>query len=535
MRRTNRRSLRAVPGAHSKRLRRGEPTGESELRLDWPTIRRRLWKTLNDPDDRRYRWFLWFINILILASFGMLVYEVLGEPDPGTLAWLHFADRIILAIFAVEYLCRLAVIRNWRPTTVDLSAWAYVKFFVYSRLRFILSPWGLIDLVALLPIFPFLRSLRILRLARLFRSTQIMRPVRGVFDALRNNSLLFSVAFGFVAASIVLSATMLFFAEVETNPQIDSLTDTLWWAIVTISTVGFGDITPQTPGGRVIGAGLMISGMMFIAMLAGVISSTLVGHLLPLRNEQVRMSSTTDHIIILGWNDNVPMLLDQLGLEFDEDLPPIFVLAPRPRPDSLDTSIPYVEGDFTKEAELEKVRLPYASTVLAVADSSDRSRRSQGRDATTVLAVFTVRRQERQFEVERTEPLHVCAEILDPENIEHAVSAGADEVIPSSLLGYGAAAHSAGNPGIGNIITNLVLSTRHNIYTSEIPMKYIEGKTLPFRDIQDQLQTDYHIMLLGYVRGDDFQINPPRGTELRIGDELIYVGDHPIDDTQFRG
>lgn len=108
---------------------------------------------------------------------------------------------------------------------------------------------------------------------------------------------------------------------------------------------------------------------------------------------------------------------------------------------------------------------------------------------------------------------------------------GADEVIPSSLLGYGATAHSAGNPGIGNIITNLVLSTRHNIYTSEIPMKYIEGKTLPFREIQDQLQTDYHIMLLGYVRGDDFQINPPRGTELRIGDELIYVGDHPIDDT----
>jgi voltage-gated potassium channel len=495
----------------------------------WSTIRNQLWRVLNDPDDRRYHWFLWLINILILGSFGMLVYEVLGKPTAETLTVLHTIDRVILGIFLVEYLARLAVIRRWRPKSVDLTPWKTAKYFVTSRLRFMCSPWGLIDFVALLPLFPFLRSLRILRLLRLFRSTQVMRPVQGVFDALRNNSLLFAVAFGFVGASIVLSATMLFFAEYGVNPQIDSMTDTLWWAIVTISTVGFGDITPQTAGGRVIGAALMISGMIFIAMLAGVISSTLVGHLLPLRNEQVRMSSVSDHIVILGWNDNVPMLLDQLDLEADVGSAPVLVLAPRSRPDSLDTSIQYVEGDFTKESELDKVRLPYARTVIAVADTSGESARSQGRDATTVLAVFTVRRRERTFEVDRTEPLHICAEILDPENLEHALSAGADEVIPSSLLGYGVVAHTAGNPGIGDIVTNLVLSTRDNLYTSGIPMRYIQGETILFQELQRKLQDDYEIMLLGYVHGDEFNLNPPRPTELRIGDELIYIGDHRIE------
>ncbi|MFB6371697.1 MAG: ion transporter [Bradymonadaceae bacterium] len=496
------------------------------------TIRRQIWRVLNDPEDPRYHWFLWGINILILSSFGMLAYEVLGQPTETELRWLHTVDRVILGIFLVEYIARLAVIRRWRPASIELSFWQTVKYFAISRLRFMLSPWGLIDLVALLPIFPFLRSLRILRLLRLFRSTQVMRPVQGVFDALRNNSLLFAVAFGFVAVSIVLSATMLFFAEFGVNPGIDSMTDTLWWAIVTISTVGFGDITPQTAGGRVIGAALMISGMLFIAMLAGVISSTLVDHLLPLRNEQVRMSSTTDHIIILGWNENVPMLLDQLDLEFGDEDPPLMVLAPRPRPEALDTSIPYVEGDFTKESELDKVRLSYARTVLAVADNSSQGTRSQGRDATTILAVFTTRSRERQFEVERTEPLHICAEILDPENIEHALSSGANEVIPSSLLGYGAVAHSAGNPGIGEIVTNLVLSTRHNLYTSEIPMRYIQGETMRFRELQNTLQEDYEIMLLGYVRGDEFRLNPPRPTDLRIGDELIYIGDERIEDSE---
>ncbi len=497
--------------------------------MNWNALRYQLWRILNDPDDPRYHWFLWTINVLILASFGMLVFEVLGDPSPRTLQVLHTLDRVVLAIFAVEFIARLAVIRRWKPDSIELSFWGKCKYFVFSRLRFIFSPWGLIDLVALLPIFPFLRSLRILRLIRLFRSAQVLRPVQGVFDALRNNSLLFAVAFGFVAANIVLSATMLFFAEVDTNPKINSLTDTLWWAIVTISTVGFGDITPQTPGGRIIGAGLMLSGMLFIAMIAGVVSSTLVGHLLPLRNEQVRMSSTTDHIVILGWNDNVPMLLDQLGGEYDDEPPPILVLAPRERPDPLPTSIPYVEGDFTKESNLDKVRLEYAKTVIAVADDSDHGARSQGRDATTVLSVFTVRRRERQFDVERSEPLHICAEILDPENVEHALSAGADEVIPSSLLGYGAVAHTAGNPGIGDIVTNLVLSTRHNLYTSELPMHYIEGEELPFRELQQRLQDDYDIMLLGYIRGDDFRLNPPKGTTLRVNDELIYLGDERIE------
>jgi hypothetical protein len=213
----------------------------------------------------------------------------------------------------------------------------------------------------------------------------------------------------------------------------------------------------------------------------------------------------------------------------------VLVLAPRSRPDTLDTSVQYIEGDFTKEAELDKVRLPYARTIIAVADTSGESARSQGRDATTVLAVFTVRRRERTFEVDRTEPLHICAEILDPENLEHALSAGADEVIPSSLLGYGVVAHTAGNPGIGEIVTNLVLSTRDNLYTSEIPMRYIKGETIPFREFQQKLQDDYDIMLLGYMRNGDFNINPPRGTELRIGDDLIYIGDHKIEHQEPNG
>ena len=498
--------------------------------MNWKAIKNKLWRILNDREDPGYIWFISFINVLILASFTMLVIEVLGEPGPRLVTWFHTVDRIILGIFLVEYLARLTVIRDWEPTTIELSGLQHLKYFVTSRLRFMLSPWGLIDLIALLPVFPFLRSLRILRLLRLFRSTEVLRPVQGVFNALRNNSLLFSVAFGFVATSIVLSATMLFFAEYGENPQIEGFSDTLWWAIVTISTVGFGDITPQTVGGRVIGASLMIAGMFFIAMLAGTISSTLVDQLLPLRKEQVRMSSTTDHTIILGWNDDVPMLLDQLAQERGDDKKPVIIMAPRTRPELLDSSFTYVQGDFTKESELDKVRLPYAQTVIAVADDSTERRSSQNRDASTVLALFTLRSREKKFEVERARPLHICAEILDPENIQHAFASGADEVIPSSLLGYGVIAHSADNPGIGAIVSDLMLATRDNLYTTSLPMRYVEGETIPFSELQQRFKQDHQALLIGFRRDDTYNLNPTYPVELRISDELIYLADDPIDE-----
>jgi hypothetical protein len=498
--------------------------------MDWDVLRHKIWRVLNDPDAPGYTWVLWGINVCILISFGMLVIEVLGEPSPKTIAWFHTIDRGILLIFLVEYIARLAVIRNWEPKSIELTPYRRVKYFIFSRLRFMLSPWGLIDLVALLPIFPFLRSLRILRLLRLFRSAEVLRPVQGVFNAFRNNSLLFSVAFGFVGTSIVLSATMLFFAEYGENPQIDGFADTLWWAIVTISTVGFGDITPQTAGGRVIGASLMIAGMVFIAMLAGVISTTLVGQLLPLRKEQVRMSSTTDHTIILGWNDDVPMLLDQLAEERGKAPSPIIIMAPQPRPESLDTSITYVQGDFTKESELDKVRLMFAKTVIVVSDDSTERRSSQNRDASTVLALFTIRSRERTFEEERRNELHLVAEILDPENIQHAFSSGADEVIPSSLLGYGVIAHSADNPGIGAVVSDLMLATRDNLYTSDIPMKYIEGEEILFSKLQRQIQDEYDALVIGFRRNGDYNLNPARPVKLRISDDLVYLADHSLDE-----
>ncbi len=488
-----------------------------------------LWGILNDPKDPFYIPFLSFITILILASVGLLFVETFSDLAPETVETFRVIDNVILTIFAFEFLARLWVIRNWRPTAVKLNAFGLARFWVISRLRFVLSPWGFIDFLALLPIVPFLRSLRVLRLLRLFRSVRLFRsgPINALLAAFASNSLLFAVAGTFVAMSVIINATMFFFAEYGHNAKIKEPADALWWSFVTITTVGYGDVFPITTGGRVIGAVLMISGLFVIALFAGVISSTLVDQLMPLRQEQVRMSSITDHIIIAGWNDGVPMLLRQLEDEYHGHLPTVIIFAPINRPEGLDPRYLFVHGDFTKEEEYEKVRLPWARTVVVVADSGS-ANRAGTRDAATVLTIFTIRSLERQFTLERRVPLHICVEILYPENVPHATTAGADEVLATALVGNSLLAHTAVNPGVSPVLNILLLTARDNIYTSHIPVGIIQGKTLPFDDLQDELQINYKILLIGIVRAGEVILNPDRELPIVLNDQIIYIGDEVL-------
>jgi voltage-gated potassium channel len=502
------------------------------------SLKHTLWTILNDPKDARYRAFLWFINTLIVLSFGMLVYEVLWLGGQALPTWMLTVDRVILGIFLVEYVARLWVIRDWKPKTIKLRRKDRIRYWVYSRLKFIFSPWGLIDLMALLPIFPFLRSLRILRLLRLFRSVKLFRyarPVQTLVLAVRDNALMFAVAISFVLFTIILSAVMLFFAEFGINEHIQGLDDTLWWAIVTVSTVGFGDITPATTGGRVIGAGLMFTGMFVIALFAGVISSTLVGHLIPLRLEQVRMSSITDHVVIVGWNEDVPMLLEQMKKEHGEQLPPIILMAPIPRPESLHQEYVFVQGDFTKEEEYDKVRLLFARTIIAVSDLSAGSARPQARDASTVLTVFTIRSLEKKIADKRSIDLHIVAEILDPENIGHATAAGADEVIPSALLSYSIIAHTAGNPGVGGALSDLLLASRQNVYTSDLPVELFGSSELEFREVRERMHEERKVIVVGVVHQGALHMNPPADLKVYLNDDIVYIGPENIENGNGNG
>ena len=492
------------------------------------------WQVLNDSESRYYTIFHTCINLLILISIGVVFYEVAAKPLPGQLvspAKTKFLvitgkiDHFILYIFVAEYIARLFFIRNPVPAGLDLSLFQKARYHLFARIRYIFSPWGLIDLSALLPIFPLLRSLRMLRLLRLFRSAQFFRyhnPFTILAASFRDNALLFAVSLSLVFVVTGLSSVMLYVAEYGENKQITSFEDTVWWAIVTVTTVGYGDISPTTTGGKVIAAGLMFAGMFVIAMFAGLVSSTLVGRLMPLRAEQVRMSSITDHIVIAGWNLEVPMMLEELEREYGNTMPRVIVIADRERPTSLDSKYIFVKGEPTKESELDKARVPFARTIVVVADYESGSPPAT-RDAVTVLTVFTIRSFEKTQKEKRQKAIHIVVEILDRENYEHAQVAGADEVIETSRLGSSLLAHTAGNPGIGMVMSELLLATGSNLYTDRIPKKMC-SEEMDFGEIRKSLRGEFDVLVIGFVHQGKLNLNPADEDRLTENDKLVYIG-----------
>ena len=199
----------------------------------------------------------------------------------------------------------------------------------------------------------------------------------------------------------------------------------------------------------------------------------------------------------------------------------------------LPAEMSWVSGDPTKESELGKVRLAHAAAAILV---GARSTVPQQADARTILTAFTLRSfLTRADEAQRrNRPLYVVAEILDSENVEHARTAGADEVIETTRLGFSLVAHAIAIPGTGSIVSRVATAGAHSIWVGRIGKA--GGETWPtnFGDLRRRLKEERDILLLGVRRGDpatgaggEDRINPPDDTEVGPDTALVYLADHP--------
>jgi voltage-gated potassium channel len=208
--------------------------------------------------DRFERQTAWPMMALALAIIPLLVVPLLVNLSPGMETTFYTLDWLIWVAFVLEYGIRLYLAPNKR-------------FFVSHNV---------IDLLFVL--IPFLRPLRVLRSARAFallRATRgvvvLMRAVDAVQDVLKRHKLGYTllIAMVVVVGSGLLVATI---EEASPDRNIQSIPDGLWWAVTTITTVGYGDKFPVTPIGRAIGAGVMILGIGLFGLLAASLASLLV-------------------------------------------------------------------------------------------------------------------------------------------------------------------------------------------------------------------------------------------------------------------
>jgi|SRR5688572_219506 len=221
-----------------------------------------------------------FINIFIITLISLNVIAVMIETVQPVHrkyeAFFNWFDRISVYIFTLEY-----VLRVW-----SCNHDPRYKGSIKGRLKYMLSPGALIDLLAFLPyylqaFFKFdlriLRLLRFFRFFRLFRLTAYTKSAQMIFNVFKSRINELALSLVLVIFLIIIASCLVYFAEhlypSEAESQFQSIPKTLWWAVVTLTTTGYGDMTPLTTIGRILTGVIMLSGVAFFALPAGIITA----------------------------------------------------------------------------------------------------------------------------------------------------------------------------------------------------------------------------------------------------------------------
>ena len=483
----------------------------------------------HEPRTDAYRVVESIVWTLIILSIGVLVAEPFFPDGSRGDKVLRHIDTVLLWLFAVEVSTRILTFRPPELLVFKKPPLGRLRAEITGRIRFALTPMMLIDILTVLALVPALRGLRALRLLRLLRTQKLFRyanPFRGLMGAFEEDRLLFAFAFSVLGVETTLGGISLFLVERSANPGINSVGDGLWWALVTITTVGFGDITPVTTVGRFIGGTMMVGGLFTLALFAGVVGHSLLHAVLSIREEQFRMSGYVNHIVVCGYEMGSGMLLDVLGSEINLEEQRVVLFGPYERPRELGPEFMWVQGDPTKESELDKARIAYASTVIV---TGSRRVKPQQADATSILTVFTIRSAlaKSSDAKNRKKPVRIIAEVLDSENVQHARAAGSDEVIETRRVGYSLLAHTVVYPGVADATSRMVFDGHQNLYVGLLPEDIDAPAT--FDQLSRDVRASTGCLVIGFrdpETGEE-QVNPASDELVPPGVELLYLGPEP--------
>ncbi|MAD98497.1 MAG: voltage-gated potassium channel [Flavobacteriaceae bacterium] len=226
-------------------------------------MKRKLKLIVEDNTTKKGKIFDYSIQFLIILSLIAFSLETLPNNSEFVKGVLYFIEVFCVVVFSIEYLLRIYV--------------------ADKPLRYIFSFFGMVDLLAILPFYLNfaidLRSLRAFRIFRIFRALKLVRYNRALrrfriaADIVREEIILF-----FMVASILifLSAAGIYFFENQAQPErFSSIFDSLWWAVVTLTTVGYGDVFPVTIGGKIFTFFVLIIGVGIVTLPAGIMATAL--------------------------------------------------------------------------------------------------------------------------------------------------------------------------------------------------------------------------------------------------------------------
>ncbi|HSY61305.1 MAG TPA: ion transporter [Cytophaga sp.] len=255
------------------------------------TIKQTVFSILEkDPKSNTLGWLTHVINYLIVALVfcNIIAVVIQTETDIAIKYNVYFSllEMVSVSFFTIEYILRLWVSNLYRP---------YSQPF-WGRIKYMLTPMAIIDLLAILPYylliltpidFRFISILRFFRILRIFKLRRYSHAVNTLWRVIVDKKEELIINFVTILVLLVLSSSLMYYIEHDSQPKLfASIPATMWWSVSTLTTVGYGDMVPITPFGKLLSACIAMLGIAMFALPAALLSSGFTEHIKNQRRRQ---------------------------------------------------------------------------------------------------------------------------------------------------------------------------------------------------------------------------------------------------------
>ena len=237
-------------------------------------VRQRCWELLEPGEENDYNSKKVDIFLLVLISLNILsvILETVDSLFNQYKVIFQYFEFFSVLVFTIEYIARL-----WSCITEKLDNETDLK----RRIKYFFSFSAIIDLIAILPsiialVYPSidLRFIRALRIIRLLKFSRYSSSINNLLSVIWNQRRSFGAAYFILFIALIISSSGMYLVEKDVQPEkFGSIPHAMWWAIVTLTSVGYGDVTPITSMGKIFGSVIIILGILTVALPSGILAA----------------------------------------------------------------------------------------------------------------------------------------------------------------------------------------------------------------------------------------------------------------------
>jgi len=303
---------------------------------------------------------------------------------------------------------------------------------------------------------------------------------------------------------LIIFGSIIHFIEPNHFPTIF---DGIWWAIVTTSTIGYGDFVPVTVKGRIIAMLLIFSGAGLVASYFAAIASTTVKKENAIK-KGIAQIHWKHHFIIVGWNERSREIIESYKEIHPDQSIVLIDSSLKESPFAKGTNVQFIKGRATSDTILHQANVKEASLILITANPT---RTEYSSDMNTILSIVAIKGL--------VPDIYCVAEILTDEQVINAKRAGADEIIQSNKIVSAVMNHTMLSHGISSAILDL-FDTYHGLELTFIEDQSLSGYTF---ESAVGIYLKEQKILLGFKRGEEINIAPTKKTVLLPSDQLLVI------------